>query len=106
MTPAALTSFCARATLETLRRNPVTAPYETTFFNVAKRNGLSHARAWLLGCILLDDHVDPDPQVHLPLQQDAQPVALNRDAPGSPRARLQQHIENAALQCKTPPQLL
>jgi len=69
MIPSNLTPFCARATPETLRRNPLTSPYEVDFFNLAKRNGLNHARAWLLGRILIDQHTDPNPPSPLQLQQ-------------------------------------
>ena len=93
--------LCSRATPETLRRHPVTSPYLTTFFNVAKRNGLTHARAWLLGRLLLDLHPQPDTPRALPLQQDPYPLAPDDEPASSPRARLQQHIEAAAAHVDT-----
>jgi hypothetical protein len=88
--------LCAQATPETLRRHPVTTSYIETFFAVAKRNGLPHARAWLLGRLLLDLHPHANTSPSVVLQQDPQLPPLDLDAPPSPRGRLQEHIEAAS----------
>ena len=49
----------ASATAETLRRNPVTSPYSTLYFTLARQHGLAHARAWLLGSLIRDLHSPP-----------------------------------------------
>jgi hypothetical protein len=44
------------ATVETIRRNPLTSGYATTYFELARSCGTRHARAWLLGSIIRDFH--------------------------------------------------
>ena len=44
------------ATVETIRRNPLTASYATTYFRLARACGIGNARAWLLGSIIRDFH--------------------------------------------------
>ena len=44
------------ATAETIRRNPLTSGYATTYFELARACGTHHARAWLLGSIIRDFH--------------------------------------------------
>jgi hypothetical protein len=44
------------ATVETIRRNPLTAGYATTYFELARACGTGNARAWLLGSIIRDFH--------------------------------------------------
>lgn len=46
----------SRASPETIRRNPLTAGYATTYFELARTCGIRHARAWLLGSIIRDLH--------------------------------------------------
>lgn len=95
MNPTTLITLCSRATPETLRRNPTTRSYVQPFFQVAKTNGLAHARAWLLGRILLDLHPDPDPILSVS-EPGSQPAPPHPQSTDSPRVRLQQHIEAAA----------
>lgn len=103
MTPSTYIHLCARATPESLRRHPVTSPYASTFFTVARRNGFNHARAWLLGQLLFDLHPEPHTAPTLPLQQDPQLPPTDGQPPDTPRARLQQHIEAAAAHVDTFP---
>lgn len=94
--------LCSRATIESLRNHPTTRAYVSTFFGVAKRNGLAHARAWLLGRLLMDLHPEPGPKDELP--QPHTQLTLPYDEPANaPRARLQQHIEAAATQLDNTP---
>ena len=48
----------SRATPERLRTHPLTAPYASSFFSLAQQRGLTNARAWLLGRLLMDLHPD------------------------------------------------
>jgi hypothetical protein len=44
------------ATVETIRRNPLTTRYAPTYFRLARACGTGNARAWLLGSIIRDFH--------------------------------------------------
>ncbi len=48
----------SRATPERLRTHPLTAAYASSFFSLAQQRGLTNARAWLLGRLLMDLHPD------------------------------------------------
>lgn len=96
MTPYAYIRLCSTASIETLRRHPMLTGYIETFFLHAKRNGVTHARAWLLGRVLIDLHPQADTPSHPPFQQDTQPPPPFRQTPSTPRDRLQEHIEAAA----------
>lgn len=98
---SAYASLCARATPESLRRNPVTAPYVRTFFKIAKSDGFPIARAWLLGALVFDS----DPNLHAPenapenapsRHTSAQHPATRNHSSNRQLARLQQHIEAAS----------
>lgn len=96
MTPYAYIRLCGSAPIETLRRHPMLTSYINTFMLHAKRNGVTNARAWLLGRVLIDLHPQTDTPIHPPLQQDTQPPPTFRQTPNTPRGRLQEHIEAAA----------
>ncbi len=51
----------SRATPERLRTHPLTAAYASSFFSLAQQRGLTNARAWLLGRLLMDLHPDASP---------------------------------------------
>ena len=89
--------FCTTATPETLRRNRLTAPFSDDFFKIARVRSLRDARIWLLGQLVLNYH----PDAHTPERvshPNPQPSSPHHQSPDSPRTRLQQHIETAALQ--------
>lgn len=48
--------LAAGASAETIRRNPLTARYFSTYFQLARTHGTPNARAWLLGSIIRDLH--------------------------------------------------
>jgi len=48
--------LASSASTETIRRNPLTSRYFSTYFQIARSNGLHHARAWLLGSLIRDLH--------------------------------------------------
>lgn len=92
--------LCARATPESLRRNPVTAPHIHTFFRLAKQHGLPIARTWLLGALIFDNN----PDLHTPettttsRHTSANPHSTYNHSSNRQLARLQQHIETASIE--------
>ena len=82
----------SRATPERLRTHPLTAPYASSFFSLAQQRGLTNARAWLLGRLLLDLHPDAgtdglNPRLDLP--------ATGLQSPKGNSIPLQQHIKTS-----------
>lgn len=56
-----LRRFAFQATAETLRNSPGASRHLPQFFSLAKQAGMTVARTWLLGRLVLDDSAEADP---------------------------------------------
>ena len=97
--------FCNTATPETLKRNSFTAPHLSDFFQIARTCSLRDARIWLLGQLVMNHHPDSHAPESVPHANPQPPSPYHQPSDG-PRARLQQHIETAALQLDNTPPIL
>lgn len=82
----------SRATPERLRTHPLTAPYASSFFSLAQQRGLTNARAWLLGRLLMDLHPDAGTD---DLNAGLNQAVASLESPKGNTLPLQQHIETS-----------